>query len=137
MTPWIKWKWLRMGYSHGTYIYQPVSVLFKQGLKEWPELYFGLFHAVFGIIVTNYIAFRYELGHEFVARYKRKYTVFRPDDDRVKLYPRNFVTDKHYLGPDQPEKLTDVERIKQPGTSIHVNDPRIRKSIGDFFEGNL
>lgn len=54
------------------------------------------------------------------------FPVVRPNDPRLALYPRRFVTDKQFLPKDHPETTRDLKMLQLPGLDIHKYDPTVR-----------
>ena len=92
-------------------------------MKEWPESYLSLAIAYVGIAIFMAVAIPKEISHDsWVGRFKKYYTVYRPDDERLQLYPAQYITDKHYLKPDHPQKPRDLTRFLLPPSQIHLSE---------------
>lgn len=93
---------------------------FKKGITEWPETYLSLVFSGIGAVIIFAVAVPGIRSHEtWTARFKKYYTVYRPDDPRVALYPKEYITDKEYLRPDHPEKAKDVKLYLLPKSEVH------------------
>lgn len=93
---------------------------FKKGISEWPETYVSVLFAAIGIGIAASIAIPLEISHEaWVARFKKYYTIYRPNDPRLVLYPKEYITDKQYLKPDHPETAKDVKLYLIPKSEVH------------------
>lgn len=101
----------------------PVRARFEKGMKEWPESYLSLAIAYFSFALFLAITIPKELNHEaWVGRYKKYYTVYRPDDERLQLFPAQYLTDKSYLKPDHPQTARDLTRFLLPPSNVHRAD---------------
>jgi len=76
--------------------YQKYVDVLRQGWHEVPHLY-GT--TCIGIAAT--FALIYRIAHTppggHITRFKERYMVMRPEDDRLIAYPRDYVTDKDLL----------------------------------------
>jgi len=69
---------------------------FKQGWNEVPHLYGSMSIGVFAFIMLIYRAAHTPPGG-YITRFKERYMIMRPDDDRLVGYPKEYVTDRHLL----------------------------------------
>lgn len=79
----------------------------KRGFKDYFSVYVGL-----GLCTISSIAFmiRNRDGIQ-VSRYKDEYMIYRPTDGEVRMYPREYITDKHLLSADHPTKIEDCDDL--------------------------
>ena len=97
-----------------------VMAKFRKGLSEWPEVYLSMIFSAIGIGTLITITIPREINHDsWTARYKRYYTVYRPNDPRLVLYPKDYITDKEFLPADHPEKSRDVKFFLLPKSDVH------------------
>jgi len=69
---------------------------FKQGWNEIPETYGTVFLFIIGgAKVIHYELKRPEGG--FIMRYKERYYIVRSNDERLKGYPKQYITDQHLV----------------------------------------
>lgn len=83
-------------------------------------------HMIFGQICFTYFMWKELKVRPYTARYKRKYTIFRPSDPRLIFYPKPYVTDSQYLPDDHPLTIQDVPTFHLPPVEVHRYDPKIR-----------
>ena len=105
---------------------------FRTGLKEWPELYVFVSHLIVGQLLFSYSLWREEKYHLWTTRYKHTYTVFRPHDERLQLYPKPWITDTKYLPADHPMSTEQIGWFHFPPVEVHRRDPHVR---GPSFDG--
>ncbi|CAL8132566.1 unnamed protein product [Orchesella dallaii] len=60
-----------------------LMTLWKQGWNEIPEVMGASFYALIGIGLYGFSNYRYYKEERYNRRYKTRYTVYRPDDERV------------------------------------------------------
>lgn len=73
----------------------------------------GYVAASFGFLFYDYFHHLY-VEDTTVKRYKKNYTIFRPDDLRTKFYPKHYITDAQLLPKDHPETTFEgVDNLKQ------------------------
>ena len=123
------------GYSQGSKLKRPLSLVFKMSLREWPELYLGMCHALAGGIILSYFVILQEKNMDYTCRFKKHYTIYRADDPRTALYPKPYVTDSHLLPKDHPMTSKEIKKYKLEPTYIHENDPKMYESFKQFMEG--
>lgn len=120
------------GYAEGSRIARPLLLQFRTGLKEWPELYVMLAHLIAGQAIFTYSMIRDLKLNLYATRYKHAYTVFRPYDERVQIYPKPWITDTKYLSADHPMTTSEISWFHFPPVEVHRNDPHIR---GPSYDG--
>ncbi|CAG2114411.1 unnamed protein product [Medioppia subpectinata] len=76
--------------------YQKYVAVIKQGWDEVPTLFFSVgIGVVAGICMVYRVAHTPPGGH--ITRFKERYMVMRPNDDRLIGYPKEYVTDRELL----------------------------------------
>lgn len=105
---------------------------FKMLYKTHPVVVVALPHFFVGFAAYFYQFYheRYEYM-EYIPRFRARYTVYRPDDPRVMLLPKSYITDKQYLSPDHPEHLEDRIITRLPYVGFRQNQQRINKEHFD------
>lgn len=115
--------------------------MFKTGFKQWPELYAMCVYMTIATGLMTHTVYNQLKHKDFISRYKRVYhgkflcrksngntssSVVRPNDPRLALYPRRYVTDKQYLPKDHPETTIDLKHTQLPAVNVHRYDPTVR-----------
>lgn len=86
----------------------------KLGVKDFFSVYLGL-----ALTTASVIAFMYDWREGVqISRYKSSYTILRPNDPILKMYPRHYITDNQLLPADHPTKLEDCDDLPK-GRSIY------------------
>lgn len=114
------------GYAEGSRIARPVLLRIKVALKEWPEVYVMTGSLLVGNVLFSWKMYQEEKHHLWTTRYKHAYTVYRPYDERLKLYPKPWVTDSRYLPDDHPMTTEEISWYMFPPVEVHRNDPHMR-----------
>jgi len=82
--------------AKGVGVCNRVWATFKQGWNDVPFLYAGFAVGFAGISVWCVRLLHWPTGG-YITRYKERYLVMRPDDERLVGYPKEYVTDNHLL----------------------------------------
>lgn len=114
------------GYAEGSRIARPFMMQVKIGLKEWPELYLVVASCIIGNVLFSWRVWKEEKSHLWTTRFKHVYTVYRPYDERLKCYPKPWVTDSRYLPDDHPMSPIEISWYNYPPVEVHRNDPHMR-----------
>lgn len=83
--------------------------------KRRPLVLYATAHVVVLGFAYAYRAFvDRKLLLERANRFRVAYTIYRPDDPKVKIIPARHIADRKYLPPDHPEKLEDRKIVSLP-----------------------
>lgn len=122
------------GFADGSRIARPLMLQVKVALKEWPEMYWMIAHLIFGQCIFTYSMIKEMKDRNWTARYKKRYTIFRPNDPRTLFYPKPFVTESHLLPKDHPMTPRDIPFFHAPPIEVHRFDPKVRGKSQDGKE---
>ena len=64
-----------------------------------------------------------------VTRYKSGYTIYRPDDPDLRMYPKSYITDNKLLPSNHPTKLEDCDGLPEgrcPVNTVHYSATAVR-----------
>uniref|UniRef100_T1JXH6 Uncharacterized protein n=1 Tax=Tetranychus urticae TaxID=32264 RepID=T1JXH6_TETUR len=60
-----------------------------------------------------------------MPRYRAWYTVYRPDDIRLKITPKRYISDQQYVSPDHHEWMDDAPTTMTPPVKFRTQRDRL------------
>ena len=103
-----------------------ICVSIKKCYQRHPIALIALGHAFVGTFsYFFYVNKLLTTNQHLFPRYRAWYTVVRPDDIRLKLTPKRFVTDKQFLPDDHHDYMDDAPTTLVPPVSFRANRERL------------